>query len=206
MGSSLLVHDWSSLALGAARAYELEAVKSVNVNFFCSQRKHVLINTQEQPKQSQKLSAYPKQHLHIRVTLDVDGIQVDHTPLLQLIGMGVHVQIGSRIQTVSREYNIPRKCAKFYLLSTNHRRSQELRFASNNIERWPFLVGPSLVPPCQSKFEQLKRGSHYLLDIGFVLETSFKALRESVSNTFEDDELATSSSGSCRNTIYTPMR
>ena len=45
VGSSLLIHDWSSLALGAARAYELEAVKSVNVNFFCSQRKDTLINT-----------------------------------------------------------------------------------------------------------------------------------------------------------------
>ena len=44
----------------------------------------------------------------------------------------------------------------------------------------------------------------YLLGTGFVLETSFKELRDSVSNTLEDDELETSSSGSCRNTIYTP--
>lgn len=90
----------------------------------------------------------------------------------------------------------------FYLLSTNHRRSQVLRFASNNTERWPFLVGPSLTLPCQLKPEKLKTGTRYLLGISFVLETSFKELRDSVSNTFEDDELATSSSGSCRNTIY----
>lgn len=100
--------------------------------------------------------------------------------------------------------NFPRDGAsvKPHLLSTNHRRSQVLRFASNNIKRWPLLVGASLILPCQQKFEQLSKGTRYLLGIGFVLETSFKELRDSVSSTFEDDELETSSSGSCRNTIY----
>ena len=72
--------------------------------------------------------------------------------------------------------NFPRDkvSVKLHLLRTNHRRSQVLRFASNNIERWPFLVGASLILPGQSKFEQLKKGIYYLLGIGFVLETSFK--------------------------------
>jgi hypothetical protein len=55
--------------------------------------------------------------------------------------------------------------------------------------------------PRQPKTKNPKRGDHHLLGIGFALETSFRELRDSVSNTFEDDELATSSSGSCRNTI-----
>lgn len=36
VGSSLDVHAWSSLKLGAASAYEFEEVKSVKVNFFCT--------------------------------------------------------------------------------------------------------------------------------------------------------------------------
>ena len=66
-----------------------------------------------------------------------------------------------------------------------------------------FLGGAVTDASRQPKPKQLKTGIHYLFGIGFVLETSFRELRDSVSNTFEDDELATSSSGSCRNTIYT---
>lgn len=36
VGSSLLTHDCSSFALGAASAYEFDAVNNVNVNFFCN--------------------------------------------------------------------------------------------------------------------------------------------------------------------------
>ena len=38
VGSSFVVHDKSSLALGAARAYEFDEVKRVNANFFCKAR------------------------------------------------------------------------------------------------------------------------------------------------------------------------
>lgn len=34
VGSSLVIHKRSSLALGAARAYEFDEVKRVNMNFF----------------------------------------------------------------------------------------------------------------------------------------------------------------------------
>ena len=61
-------------------------------------------------------------------------------------------------------------------------------------------MGPSLWFDCQSKIRYLGDPAD-LLGIYFVLETSFKGLRDSVSTTFEDDELATSSSGSCRSTI-----
>ena len=93
--------------------------------------------------------------------------------------------------------------AKCYLLSTNNRRSWVPGLASNGTERWPFLVGPTLILLCRLKSEQLKLGTHYLLCTGFVLGTSFNGLRVSVSNAFEDDEFVTSSSGSCHNIIYT---
>ena len=66
-------------------------------------------------------------------------------------------------------------------------------------------MGPSLRISHQPGINKLNEGAYYLLGIGFVLETSFKELRDSASNTLEDDELATSSSGSCRNTIYIPI-
>ena len=48
VGSSLLTHDCSSFALGAASAYEFDAVNNVNVNFFCNRNSsgiHQYINT-----------------------------------------------------------------------------------------------------------------------------------------------------------------
>ena len=81
--------------------------------------------------------------------------------------------------------------AKCYLLSTNNRRSWVPGLTSNGIERWPFLVGPTLILLCRLKSEQLKLGTHYLLCTGFVLGTSFNGLRVSVSNAFEDDEFVT---------------
>ena len=46
VGSSLLTHDCSSFALGAASAYEFDAVNNVNVNFFCNRNSSEYINHQ----------------------------------------------------------------------------------------------------------------------------------------------------------------
>ena len=54
-------------------------------------------------KAIEKLATYPKQHFHIRVTLDADRIQVDNTLLLQLVGVSVHVQIRPGIRNDPRE-------------------------------------------------------------------------------------------------------
>jgi hypothetical protein len=120
VGSSLLVHDWSSLALGAARAYELEAVKRVSVNFFCSHRKVLFVNTQSE-RSKRKLSTHPEQHFHIRVTLDVDRVQVDYTLLLQLVRVSVHVQVRSERQGASREYDVSRGSASVKKLPSEHK-------------------------------------------------------------------------------------
>ena len=77
------------------------------MNFFCSHRKGILVSTQSD-QSDQKLPTHPEKNFHIRVTLDVDRVQVDYTLLLQLVRVSVHVQVRSEIQDVPREYDISR--------------------------------------------------------------------------------------------------
>lgn len=76
-------------------------MNSVNVNFFCSQR------NRQYPTVSKNPPTYPKQHFHIWVPLDVDRIQIDHTLLLQFIGVGVHVQIRPKIPMNTIFFTVP---------------------------------------------------------------------------------------------------
>lgn len=87
VGSSFEVHAWSSFWLGAASAYEFEDVKRVNVNFFWITR------TMNVYPRRRIDGAYPKEHLHLRIALDVHARQADHADLLDLVRVRVHVQV-----------------------------------------------------------------------------------------------------------------
>ena len=89
VGSSLVIHDWSSFALGAASACEFDAVKRVNENDFCTPQ--IVNGTMCQNLRT----TYPKQGFLIWVTLHIDSAKADNPDFLKFAGMGIDMEIWS---------------------------------------------------------------------------------------------------------------
>lgn len=42
------------------------------------------------------MMAHPKQFLHIWVAFDIDRVEIDDSLFLELVGVGIHVKVGSK--------------------------------------------------------------------------------------------------------------